>query len=70
MSKMTSAERVMCVLAGGQPDRIPHFEWIIDKHVRDAICPGCTMEEFSVSMELDASLTGPDLAREENAPRL
>jgi uroporphyrinogen decarboxylase len=68
MSKMTSAERVMCVLAGGQPDRIPHFEWIIDKHVRDAICPGCTMEEFSVRMELDAILTGPDFAREEIAP--
>ena len=37
MSQMTSAERVMCVLDGGEPDRIPHFEWIIDKKVREAI---------------------------------
>jgi uroporphyrinogen decarboxylase len=68
MSEMTSAERVMCVLRRGEPDRIPHFEWIIDKHVRDAICPGCTMEEFTVRMDLDAILTGPDFKKEEIAP--
>ena len=68
MSEMTSAERVLCVLRREQPDRIPHFEWIIDKQVREAICPGCTMEEFSVRMGLDAILTGPDFAKEEIAP--
>ncbi|MCD6392575.1 MAG: hypothetical protein J7M40_03615, partial [Planctomycetes bacterium] len=68
MSEMTSAERVMCVLRRQQPDRIPHFEWIIDKQVREAICPGCTMEEFSVRMGLDAILTGADFAKEEISP--
>ncbi len=68
MSEMTSAERVLCVLRREQPDRIPHFEWIIDKQVRQAICPGCTMEEFSVRMGLDAILTGPDFAKEEISP--
>ena len=68
MSEMTSAERVLCVLQRKQPDRIPHFEWIIDKGVRQAICPGCTMEEFSVRMDLDAILTGPDFKKEQFEP--
>ena len=54
MSQMTAAERVMCVLRNEEPDRIPHFEWILDHRVRQAICPGCSMEEFTVRMELDA----------------
>ena len=32
MAEMTSAERVMTVLRREQPDRIPHFEWIIDRN--------------------------------------
>jgi len=63
MSEMTSAERVLAVLRRQEPDRIPHFEWIIDRHVRDAICPGCTMEEFTVRMGLDAILTAPDFQK-------
>ena len=57
---MNSAERVMCVLRREEPDRIPHFEWIIDQKVRQAICPGSTTEEFTVRMGLDAMLTAPD----------
>jgi len=64
MDEMTSAERVMCVLRRQQPDRIPHFEWIIDRRVREAICPGATIEEFTVRMGLDAILTGPDYKKE------
>jgi uroporphyrinogen decarboxylase len=70
MSPMTAAERVRCVLAREQPDRIPHFEWIIDRRVRDAVCPGSTMEEFTVRMGLDAILTAPDFAKEEVGPGL
>jgi uroporphyrinogen decarboxylase len=50
----------MRVLRREEPDRIPHFEWIIDQKVRGAICPGCTTEEFTVRMGLDAMLTAPD----------
>ncbi len=64
MSEMTSAERVMCVLRNEEPDRIPHFEWIFDHRVREAICPGCSMEEFTVRMGLDAILTGPNFKKE------
>ncbi len=68
MAELTSAERVMRVLRREEPDRIPHFEWIIDHRVREAICPGCSMEEFTVRMGLDAILTGPDFAKEQVAP--
>jgi uroporphyrinogen decarboxylase len=63
MAEMTSAERVLRVLKRQEPDRIPHFEWIIDHRVREAICPGCTMEEFTVRMGLDAILTAPDFKK-------
>lgn len=68
MRSLTSAERVMRALRREEPDRIPHFEWIIDRKVRDAICPGCSMEEFTVRMELDAILTGPDIRKEQIGP--
>ncbi len=68
MSGMTSAERVMRVLGRQEPDRIPHFEWIIDRKVREAICPGGTMEEFTVRMGLDAILTAPDIKKDPIAP--
>ena len=58
----------MRVLRREEPDRVPHFEWIIDRRVRDAICPGSTMEEFTVRMGLDAILTAPDYRREQVAP--
>ena len=69
MSEMTSVERVLCVLRNEQPDRIPHFEWIIDRQVREAILPGCTMEEFTVRMGLDAILTAPDIRHEQIGPK-
>lgn len=65
---MNSAERVMCALRGEQPDRIPHFEWVIDRKVRHAICPGSTTEEFTVRMGLDAMLTAPDYSSTQVAP--
>ncbi|MCL2104801.1 MAG: hypothetical protein FWH21_07080 [Kiritimatiellaeota bacterium] len=66
--EMTSAERVMTVLRNGEPDRIPHFEWIIDKRIRHALCPGASLEEFTVRMGLDAMLTDPDFKTEQVAP--
>jgi len=68
MKELTSAERVLRVLRRQEPDRIPHFEWIIDRKVRDAICPGSNMEEFTVRMGLDAILVSPDYRKEQIAP--
>ena len=69
MSELTSVQRVLRALRREDLDRIPHFEWIIDRKVREAICPGCTMEEFTVRMNLDAILTGPDFKKEQIAPQ-
>ncbi len=66
---MTSAQRVMTVLRRGEPDRIPHFEWIIDKKVRHVLCPGASTEEFTVRMGLDAMLTAPDFTTQQIAPK-
>ncbi len=68
MSELICAERVMRVLRREEPDRIPHFEWIIDRKVREAICPGASMEEFTLRMGLDAILTAPDIKKEQIAP--
>lgn len=67
MNEMTSAERVMAVLRNEEPDRIPHFEWILDTRVRHAICPGASTEEFTIRMGLDAMLTAPDFKTEQVA---
>lgn len=67
MAEMTSAERVIAALRNEEPDRVPHFEWILDSHVREAILPGCDMEEFTLRMGLDAILTQPDFQREQVA---
>ncbi len=64
MAELTSAERVLRTLRREEPDRIPHFEWIIDHRVREAILPGSTMEEFTIRMGLDAILTGPNFSKE------
>ena len=65
---MNSAERVMCVLRGEEPDRIPHFEWILDEKVRHALCPGASTEEFTIRMGLDAMLTAPDYTSTQVGP--
>ena len=70
MSEMTSTERVLAALRREEPDRIPHFEWIIDHHVRHAICPGSTTEEFTLRMGLDAILTGADYKKTPIGPGL
>ena len=62
---MTSRERVMTVLRREEPDRIPHFEWAVDRKVREILCPGCSYEEFVVRMDWDAILTAPDFKKEQ-----
>jgi len=55
MVEMTSEERVLRVLQRQEPDRVPHFEWIVDHRVREALCPGCkSHNDFAVQMGHDA----------------
>ena len=69
MAELSSYERVMRVLDGAEPDRIPHFEWLFAKNVREAILPGCTSHnDFAVRMGHDAVLVGPDFGKEQVGP--
>jgi uroporphyrinogen decarboxylase len=61
---MTGEERILRVLRRLEPDRVPHFEWAIDKKVRTALVPGCrTLNEFAARMGLDAVLADPDFSK-------
>ncbi len=71
MGNMTSAERVMRVLRREEPDRVPHFEWLIDKRVREALCPGCKdHNDFAVRMGHDAVLVSPRFETERTGENL
>ncbi len=63
--KMNSEDRVYCVLQRQEPDRVPHFEWLVDRRVREALCPGCkSHNEFAVQFGQDAVIVDPIFKRE------
>lgn len=65
MVEMTSEERVLRVLQRQQPDRVPHFEWVVDHRVREAICPGCkSHDDFAVQMGHDAIIVDLNYKKE------
>ncbi len=69
MTELTSAERVMLALNRQQPDRVPHFEWLVNPAVRQALLPGCkTHHEFAVKMGHDAILVGPHFGKKQLGP--
>ena len=69
MAILSSEERVIRVLERKEPDRVPHFEWIVDKRVRTALVPGCkSHNEFAVKMDHDAVLAGVSFRKERVAP--
>jgi len=70
MADLTSVERMMRVLRQEEPDRVPHFEWLVDPKVREALCPGCkTHNEFAVRMGHDVILASPDFKKEQIGPK-
>lgn len=65
MAELTAKQRILRALMRQEPDRVPHFEWSIDRKVRAALLPGCrTLNEFAVKMGLDAVLAEPDFRKE------
>ena len=69
MAELTCAERVMRVLRREEPDRVPHFEWLISKKVRDALLPDCKgHNDFAIRMGHDALLISPDFSSEQVGP--
>lgn len=61
---MTSLERVITSLKRSEPDRVPTFEWDIDKGVIQALCPGASHFEFVDNMDLDAVVVSPNYQME------
>ena len=60
MAEMTSEERMLRVLQRQEPDRVPHFEWLVDRRVREALCPGNkSNNDFAVKMGHDAVIFDP-----------
>jgi uroporphyrinogen decarboxylase len=59
-AELTSVERIKRVLSCEEPDRVPHFEWLVDQKVQQALVPGCkSPQEFTVRMGLDVILVDP-----------
>jgi len=59
-AELNSVERIRRVLSCEEPDRVPHFEWLVDRKVQQALVPGCkSSHEFAVRMGLDVVLVDP-----------
>jgi uroporphyrinogen decarboxylase len=56
MSNYSSLERVLKTIKHQEPDRVPHFEMLIDKKVRDTIMgdPEASYADFIERMDIDA----------------
>jgi uroporphyrinogen decarboxylase len=54
MKELTSEERIIRTLKRKDVDRVPTFEWLIDKKVMNALKPGITYEEFCYEYGQDA----------------
>jgi uroporphyrinogen decarboxylase len=67
--ELSSEERILRALRRQEPDRVPHFEWVVDKKVRSALLPGCASHtEFAVRMGHDAVLAEVSFLRERVGP--
>ncbi len=64
MAELTGEERIMRVLSRQLPDRVPHFEWYIDKEIIEALSPGSDYEKFCYEMEIDAICVDVDFDKE------
>ena len=54
MSELGSEERIIRTLELRETDRVPTFEWYIDKRVIESLLPGSNYEKFCYDMDIDA----------------
>lgn len=57
--QMTSLERVLAVLQHREPDRVPHFEWVIERGVITALTGGGTYWDLVELFDIDAVIVAP-----------
>ena len=55
-TEMTGEERILRALQLKEADRVPHFEWYIDKKVIEALSPGSNYEKFCYEFDNDAKI--------------
>ena len=67
---MTSEERIIKTLRHEPVDRIPTFEWFVDKKVIEAIHPGLSYPEFVYKTGQDAICVDLNYKSEELAPQV
>lgn len=66
MAEMNSEERMLRVLKHQVPDRVPHFEWLVDRRVREALYPDCkNYLDFALKMGHDAVIVDPIFQKEQ-----
>lgn len=54
MRELCSEERIIRTLELRETDRVPTFEWYIDKRVIESLLPGSNYEKFCYDMDIDA----------------
>ena len=54
MTDLSGEERIMRTLERKEADRVPTFEWYIDKKVIEALSPGSNYEKFCYELDIDA----------------
>ena len=69
MAGLTSEQRILRVLQRQEPDRIPHFEWLVDTRIRTALHPECaSANEFAVRIGQDAVIADPVFSKTKVGP--
>lgn len=63
MTILSGEERLLRVLERKETDRVPHFEWYIDKVVIEALSPGADYEKFCYDLDVDAICIDCDFSR-------
>jgi len=67
--ELSSVERIRRVLLNEVPDRVPTFEWLVDRRVREALIPGCKNgNDFAVRMGFDVVLVDPHFEKTQVSP--
>ena len=67
---LTSEERILKTLRHEEVDRIPTFEWFVDKKVIEAIYPGLSYQEFVYKADQDAICVDLNYKNEELEPNI
>ena len=64
MVDLSGEERIIRTLKREEVDRVPTFEWYIDREIIEALSPGSNYEKFCYEMEIDAICVDVDFDKE------